>query len=186
MDENMQILLTSYAGFTLTDLIFKLHRLNIIYSEAKKSAVKLKYKKGLMQCSKSDLKTPKYLHLYASLMLCRYSFIPVVSHITSYNMITERDTFFDEYSRLINSIHNEINENEESERQDVAKFISRVYEEFPDALPEYYKGHKLSEATIRISRSEMIKFLKKNKIILEELPTEVEGYVDYNVMLLKK
>ena len=186
MNDNLQMLLTTYAGLTVTDLMFKLSKINSIYLEVKKSAVKLKYKKGLMQCSKTDLKVPKQLHFYASLMLCRFSFIPGINLITTYNMLTEKNTFYDEYLTMMNSIHKEINENEEIERQDVADFIAQVYEEFKDVLPESYKGHKLSDATIRISRSEMIKFLKKNKIVLEEIPTEEEGYVDYNVMLLKK
>ena len=64
MNDNLQMILTTYAGLTVTDLMFKLSKINSIYLEVKKSAVKLKYKKGLMQCSKTDLKVPKQLHFY--------------------------------------------------------------------------------------------------------------------------
>lgn len=186
MHNESKSLIAAYTTLSVSDALTKILKLNQIYFKAKKSAVNLKYRKGLMQCSKQDLKLPINLHLFAIISLCKYSLIPVYGLLLTINIFKNEEIFKKEYLDMFNSIYNEINENEELERSDIALFLADVYEEFSYALPDSYKGHKLSDATIRISRREMIKFLKKNKIILEELPVEEEGYTDYNVICLKK
>lgn len=186
MDERVKYLLGAYATLSVSDSLIKTIKLSSIYFKAKKASTNLKYRKGLMQQSKQDLKLPKQMHLYTILNLCKYSLIPGFGFKTTSNIFSQEETFIKEYIDMFNYIYNEINEDEELERSDVAELLKDVYEDFSYALPESYKGHKLSDASIRISRKEMINFLKKNKIILEELPTEEEGYIDYNVICLKK
>lgn len=186
MDEKVKYLLETYGVISISDALMKSLKLNSIYLKAKKASTNLKYRKGLMQCSKQDLKLPKQMHLYIILNLCKYSLVPGFGYKTTFDIFSQEETFIEKYIDMFNFIYNEINENEEIERSYVAIFLADVYEDFSYALPESYKGHKLSDATIRISRKEMIKFLRKNKIILEELPTEKEGYIDYNVICLKK
>lgn len=186
MDDRVKCLLGAYGALSISDALIKSLKLSSIYFKAKKSAVNLKYRKGLMQCSKRDLKLPRYLHLYVTLNLCKYSLLPGYCFSLTSSIFKKEEQYIKEYLDMFNYIYNGINEDEEEERSDVAEFLKDVYEDFSYALPESYNGHKLSDATIRISRKEMIKFLKKNKIILEELHTEEEGYIDYNVICLKK
>lgn len=186
MDERVKYLLEAYGMISASDALIKTLKLGSIYFKAKKSAVNLKYRKGLMSSSKQDLKLPKQMHIFTILNLCKYSLIPVTGFKTTFNIFKQKEMFVEEYIDMFNSIYNGINEDEELERSDIAKFLADIYKDFEYALPENYKGHKLPDATIRISRMEMIKFLKKNKIILEELPPQEEGYTDYNVICLKK
>lgn len=166
MYEKSKYVLGVYATLSMTDALIKVLKLNSIYLKAKKASIKLKYRKGLMQCSKEDLKLPKEVHFFATLNLCKYSLVPVRGFRITSNIFLQEETFIEEYIKMFNSIYNKINENEELERSDVAEFLADMYDEYCDYLPDSYKGHKLLDGTIRISRKEMIKFLKKNKIIL--------------------
>lgn len=185
MDERVKYILEAYGAISVSDALIKILKLNSIYLKAKKASTNLKYRNGLMWQSKQDLKLLKQMHLYAILNLCKYSLIPVLNFKITSNIFNQKEIFIEEYIDMFNYIYNGINEDEELERSEVATFLASIYEDFNYALPESYKGHKLSDATIRISRKEMIKFLKKNKIILKETSTDDE-YTNYDVICLKK
>ncbi len=186
MDELIKKIISIYFGISISDVFIKITKLNCIYFKSKKSAVKLKYKKGLMSCSKEDLRIPRIMHISAILNLCKYSFNPVSVFETTKNLFLNEDEFISGYVDLFNYTYEEINENEEIERAEVSKLLADIYREYKEYLPDSYMGSKLEDETIRISRKEMIKFLKRNKIIMEEIPSEDPEYVDYNVMLLDK
>lgn len=186
MDNKMNYLLCTYAGISVTDALIKTLKLNSIYFKAKKSATKLKYKKGLMGISKETKKLPRIMHIYVIISLYKYSLIPIYCIESTKNIFKREEDFINEYIDLFNYAYEEINNDEEIERTDVAEFLANVYKDFKDYLPDTYKGHKLEDESIRISRKEMIKFLKKNRIILERIPTDDDEYEDYSVMLLDK
>ena len=186
MDDLIKKIMTIYLGISFSDAFVKINKLNYIYFKSKKNATKLTYKKGLMSCSKENLKLPRIMHISAIMNLCKYSFDPINTFTTTKNLFINEKEFVEGYIDLFNYVYEEINENEELERTEVARFLSEIYSEYKDYLPDNYKGQKLEDETIRISRKEMIKFLKKNSIILEEIKSDDNDYIDYNVMLLKK
>lgn len=184
MDELTKKIISIYLGISISDALIKITKLNTIYFKSKKASTQLKYKKGLMSSSKEDLRIPRIMHLSAIINLCKHSFNPANAFETTKNMFFNEDEFISGYVDLFNYTYEVININEEMERTEVAKFLADIYREYEEYLPDSYMGNKLEDESIRISRKEMIKFLKKHKIILEELPTEDPEYADYNVMLL--
>lgn len=186
MNELLMNLGILYGGITIIDASIKCLEMNKIYNEAKKSVSKLKYRKGLMQTSKEDLKFIKSVHIGAMIDTCKYSFVPGYCFETTRRIFENKKDVLDSYIKLINNVYEKINDGEETERTYVAEFLAVIYSEYKDYLPDTYMGHKLEDATIRISRDEMIKFLKRNKILLTKLYDYDDGYIDYNVRLIKK
>lgn len=185
MDERLKALIAAYAGITVTDVVAKTLKLNSLYLKAKKSCTKLKYRSGLMSSNKKYLRFPLSMHIFALLNLCSISLVPVLNIRSTENLYKDDNLFFDEYLNMFNSIYEDINKCEEEERSYVAKFLSQMYSTYSEYLPESYMGHRLDDETIRISRKEMIKFLRKNGIILEEKNVSDDG-IDYAVYVLKK
>lgn len=188
MDNNtLKSLLIFYFGVSGGDLAAKLIILNQIYFKALKEAPKLKYTDDLSLESKKNLLDIKLMHAQVLFGILYLSFIPGVGFCTTKNILDRKEDFKDAYDMLIKSSYDEINEIEEYDREGCAIFLKELHdsEEFREAIGDEYKGHKFEDATIRISRKEMIKFLKKKRIVLEEMGTDGE-YTDYYVKLLDK
>lgn len=179
-------LLIFYFGVSGCDAVAKLYLLNSIYFKALKDAPELKYDDLSLE-SKKDLLDIKIMHAQILFSLLYLSFIPGFGFYTTRNIIDRKEDFEDAYKELVKEKYNEINQIEEFDREGCATFLKELHEseEFKDAIGDEYKGHKFEDETIRISRKEMIKFLKKRRIVLEEMGTDGE-YTDYYVKLLDK
>lgn len=180
-------LLVFYAGISISDLITKIIILNHLFHKAKKEAPELIYKDHLTLESIKDLIDIRLVHIYTLFGISFSSFIPGYGQYTTNNMLVERDNFYNAYKDLFKFSYDEINKIEEHDREGCAKFLKELHDsiDFKDAIGDEYKRHRFEDESIRISRKEMIKFLKKKRIILEEINNDGE-YTDYQVKLLDK
>lgn len=180
-------LLAFYVGISVSDLLIKIIVLNHLYNKAKKEAPKLLYKDNMVLENLKILFDVRLVQFYTIFNTSFSSFVPGYGQYTTKNILDRKDDFYNAYKELFNIRYNEINEIEEYDREGVAMFLKKLHdsEDFREAIGDEYKGHKFEDETIRISRKEMIKFLKKKRIVLEEISTDGE-YTDYNVKLLNK
>lgn len=178
MDKNL--LLDAYLGVSFTDMIIKISKLTQYYNKAKKDSIDLKYTKDLLEDSKEYLKSLKLMNIFSILRICLPSFIPIYSQITTIGLF-DNEEIYNTYLEMFNYVYEEINKFEELDRSYVADLIKEIYEDYDTNLPEEYKGHKLSDSTLRISRKEMYKFLKEYGIFLKEIAVYEDGTADYSI-----
>ena len=178
MDKN--ILLDTYLGVSFTDMIIKISKLTQYYNKAKKDSIDLKYTKDLLKDSRDYLKSIKVVQAYTLVRLIMTSFVPIYGQISTIGLFNN-EQIYNTYLEMFNDIYKSVNDFEELERSYVADLIKEIYEDYDTNLPSEYKGHNLSDSTIRISRKEMFKFLKSYGIFLKEIQTYEDGTVDYSI-----
>ncbi len=185
MNEIMNKLLLislEYGGLTTVDLMTKITVLNSMYYKAKRNSIKLKYKKNLTSESKFQLRELREAHLLGIMAVCKNAFVPILREACTCRLFNNYEDCYSVYLQLFNDTIDNVNNIEEESRRDASEILKMVYESCVDYLPDTYKGYNLSDETIRISESEMIKFLKKYKIYLTtEIDDDHKYYgIDYS------
>ena len=162
MNEDLKNLLFLYLNVAVSSNIVSGLKLVSLFLKAKKNADKLIYDKNLSYDSKWEMSSNYVAVLSDLLVMFKDSLIPLVGGV--YNVLEVYDTdkeTYEYYLSMINESIETINEYETLEREEVAKKLKQVYEEFKEVLPDTCMGHKIDAETIRISEKELKSFLRK-------------------------
>ncbi len=176
MNETLRFFLTLYASLSSFDLVYKMYILNSCYLKAKKASNNLKFRKGLTQESKLNMKIPKIVNLSVIAKNIKQVPIPIYTNICTAKLIFNSEEIYKQYCILFREMNDRINKIEQDTREYVTEVIKDVKEHFPNELPDQYKKYNLNNNFIGMSKKEMLKMFKRYGIMYKE------NYTDDNCM----